>query len=447
MHLDLLKEMLAESQSQDNSEKIDYVKNLEKVKIKLRSELFNLLKDTLGQWTLNIKENYFSYTNNISYLFDDSFTHAQNFLSSYEEDILSQLQTLHDGEQLTIERQIHRHGITYHIREKITYLQKQDLYICSLKDFTKIKKINKDIVNIDKTIFNLIKVFDKNVILLQCNSQGILTYVSSAFCKITHFVNEDILGHNIEEFETKDTNSTSILSLFQDAFSQHKVLNKELKFIKQDRSFFWVNAFITPLSQGDSELSYTLVCYDITNQKLLEDIVNHDALTGVFNRRFYGEIIERELARCKRDNRMLAFAMIDIDYFKQYNDSYGHARGDAALIQVANSLQSNLRRGEDFLFRMGGEEFCVIFSGYDREKSFYFCQKLKDDIEALKIPHIASKVSQHITISIGLVVADLANEVIDELGLYTTSDNALYSAKTSGRNKIFVHPHGELDLF
>ncbi len=96
---------------------------------------------------------------------------------------------------------------------------------------------------------------------------------------------------------------------------------------------------------------------------------------------------------------------------------------------------------------MGGEEFCIVFSGYDDKKSFEFCENIRKNIENLNIPHSGSNVHKNLTISIGLVVSDLAHEIIDELGLYTTSDNALYEAKSAGRNQVFFHKADDIEIF
>lgn len=139
--------------------------------------------------------------------------------------------------------------------------------------------------------------------------------------------------------------------------------------------------------------------------------------------------------------------MIDIDYFKQYNDTYGHAKGDKVLQDVVKALEKNLQRAGDYLFRMGGEEFCAIFSGLDTQKSLQVSEKLRKSVEELKIPHIRNSVSNFITVSVGLVVANLQDDVIDELGLYSASDNALYVAKNSGRNLVYLQKDDEIDLF
>lgn len=449
MDIETLKELLKEHETQNHNEKIDYVISLENIKIKLRAELSRLSNENFGQWFLNQKENTFFTSKNIDYIFDNHSL-AQDYFQTFEEksqqEIVQKLGQLEDRESLRFSRKLLIENKTYEVREEVTFIEKLGLHVGALKDMTAINKIRKNIFIIDKTIYNLMKVFDKNVILIQCDARGILRYVSSAFCDMSRFKDTEIIGHNIEEFEAKGTQKT-LQEIFKETLNEEKTIKHELKFLKKNGNSFWVKAFVSSIPNEDLSTSYTLICHDITNQKLLEETINHDALTGIYNRRYYTEIINKEINRCKRDKKILSFAMIDIDYFKQYNDAYGHRNGDDVLKEVATCLNANLKRGEDYLFRMGGEEFCAIFSGYDDDKAFEFCQKLKRDVEELQIPHRGNKVSPYVTVSIGLVVTDLSHEVIDEVGLYTTSDNALYSAKAAGRNKIFVHPHGDLDLF
>lgn len=448
MDLDLLKNLLQESESQEKYEKLSYIKKLEEIKINLRKQLIQTSNENFGQWFLNLQNDTFCTTENLRPIFEESTCKSTKaYFSSFEnaDEIKQKLLELKDKEQISFEREIQVNNQNYNVQEKIIYLEEAKLYIGALKDMTKINKINKNIFNIDKTIYTMVEIFDKNIILIQCDEEGYITYVSSAFFSISNFTSSTVLGKHINSFQARE--NVDILNILRASSKQSKTKKCELQFKKHDGKEFWVKAFISPITTATGLNSYTLVCHDITNQKLLETITNHDALTGVYNRRYYMEIVNKEIKRCTRDGKILSFAMIDIDFFKQYNDTYGHRSGDEVLQKVAQCLQKNLKRGDDYLFRMGGEEFCAIFSGYDEQKSLEFCQKLKDDVEALQIPHIGSRVSHYITISLGLVVSDLKNEVIDELGLYTTSDNALYSAKMGGRNKIFVHPHDSLDLF
>lgn len=129
--------------------------------------------------------------------------------------------------------------------------------------------------------------------------------------------------------------------------------------------------------------------------------------------------------------------MIDIDYFKQYNDTYGHHQGDTALISVANSLKKSLKRPEDYVFRLGGEEFCVITSEINKEGTLELEKRIKSNIESLLIEHIGSKCSSYLTASIGIkIVSD--DLYLDYDDIYKLADDALYEAKDEGRNKIIV---------
>ena len=143
----------------------------------------------------------------------------------------------------------------------------------------------------------------------------------------------------------------------------------------------------------------------------------------------------------------MSFIILDVDYFKKYNDSYGHKAGDEALIAVSNTLKKSLHRGSDYAFRLGGEEFGVIFSGEDSAESFAFAEKIRLNIEALNIKHSNSEVANHLTVSIGLLVVDFATETINSDGFYTMADNALYVAKNNGRNRVLLHENDTFEMF
>jgi diguanylate cyclase (GGDEF)-like protein len=129
---------------------------------------------------------------------------------------------------------------------------------------------------------------------------------------------------------------------------------------------------------------------------------------------------------------------LDIDFFKQYNDTYGHQAGDEALKAVAKCLKSSLKREGDLAFRLGGEEFGILCSGLDHSQAFDFANSIRERVEDEKIEHKSSLASQHVTISMGLVVAEpeLVNSVND---IYRYADEALYKAKENGRNQVSVY--------
>lgn len=167
----------------------------------------------------------------------------------------------------------------------------------------------------------------------------------------------------------------------------------------------------------------------------LQNLSIMDGLTNAYNRRYYNDTILRIIDSAKRNNKYIHYAMLDIDYFKQYNDNYGHQKGDAALVMIVDCLKKNTSRADDYVYRLGGEEFLVIFESETKEKAFAFANELVKNIEALKIIHGYSDTSQYMTISIGLVSRP-ACDVQDVDEIYKEADDLLYKAKDFGKNQV-----------
>lgn len=234
----------------------------------------------------------------------------------------------------------------------------------------------------------------------------------------------------------------------KDALINKESLEGELQERTVDGKERWYQNSVMPILDDDGkEIGEVIVRYDITQKKVFEKLAVTDPLTLLHNRRHFNEILTREINRAKRENSTLSFIILDIDYFKKYNDSNGHKAGDTALISVANALKSALQRGGDFAFRLGGEEFGIIFSREGREKSLEFAESIRKKIEDLKIPHSASEVSKYITISLGLLHVDFSGVNVNEDGFYSMADDALYIAKKEGRNKVVIHENDDLELF
>ncbi|MCD6260010.1 MAG: diguanylate cyclase [Helicobacteraceae bacterium] len=169
--------------------------------------------------------------------------------------------------------------------------------------------------------------------------------------------------------------------------------------------------------------------------KLIEKLSITDELTSLYNRRHFNDVLTREFSRAKREKQPIAFLMFDVDFFKNYNDTYGHQKGDMALKEIGRLLNHFSKRGSDFSFRLGGEEFGLIFSEKSFEEALAFAQKLREEIEDLNIIHSASNISDVLTVSIGLVYFESV-ENINENNIYRQVDENLYKAKESGRNKV-----------
>ncbi len=174
----------------------------------------------------------------------------------------------------------------------------------------------------------------------------------------------------------------------------------------------------------------------IANKKL-ENASYTDSLTNLHNRRYFNLIYERELKRAKRNKNYITFMMLDIDFFKQYNDTYGHVEGDFALKSVAKVLQDTLRRPSDYVFRLGGEEFGVLLSETDESQSARLARDICNAVRAREIKHKASKVNQYLTISVGVVCVK-ADDKLEENLLISRADEMLYRAKESGRDRYVI---------
>ncbi|CAK0762394.1 conserved hypothetical protein [Gammaproteobacteria bacterium] len=171
-----------------------------------------------------------------------------------------------------------------------------------------------------------------------------------------------------------------------------------------------------------------------TSEKLSIETVT-DGLTGVFNRRFFDKRYKSEFERAQRQHKPISLAMIDVDFFKAYNDTYGHPAGDNVLIIIANSLKTQLNRSSDVVVRYGGEEFVVILPDCSVEGAKLVAEKLRLAVVELNIPHEKSKIENHVTISIG-VASYLSGATCNAKGLLEIADMALYNAKNSGRNCV-----------
>ena len=170
-------------------------------------------------------------------------------------------------------------------------------------------------------------------------------------------------------------------------------------------------------------------------QKDLEDLSFRDGLTGIGNRRRFDTLFGVEWAAARRNKRTLSLLMIDIDFFKQYNDSYGHVGGDDCLKRVAAALSKSATRPRDFVARYGGEEFVLLLPETDERGALHVAKRCRDTIAREAIAHVASKVSPRVTVSIG-VGTMVPTQEDAPLAFIEEADKRLYRAKASGRNTI-----------
>jgi diguanylate cyclase (GGDEF)-like protein len=198
-----------------------------------------------------------------------------------------------------------------------------------------------------------------------------------------------------------------------------------------------------PIYDDDGELIAAVeTVRDITAQKQaqndLESLAARDGLTGLANRRSFDERLELEVRKAARDRTPLTLLMIDIDYFKAYNDTYGHQRGDDCLKAVAQTIAGFVTRANELAARYGGEEFAVILPNTSADAAELMARQLKRAVENLGLTHAGSAAADCLSLSIGGVVVDCADA--DPAKILGAADAALYDAKRRGRNRACIIP-------
>jgi diguanylate cyclase (GGDEF)-like protein/PAS domain S-box-containing protein len=192
-------------------------------------------------------------------------------------------------------------------------------------------------------------------------------------------------------------------------------------------------------TEGDIPAGIIGVMLDITERKKNEDMLRElslmDALTGLGNRRNFDDMLAAEWSRASRQKESLSLLFIDIDYFKQFNDTRGHQEGDRCLALVAGAIKSSCHRGGDFPARYGGEEFAVLLPDVAREGAIVVAERVRARVQGMAIPHAASAIAGVVTISIGAATM-LPSMEKDRQDLVFLADAALYRAKAGGRNRV-----------
>jgi len=217
--------------------------------------------------------------------------------------------------------------------------------------------------------------------------------------------------------------------------------------LTKDGNYVWIRDVVHVVRKENGEVDSLIgFMFDISErkaaeeklvilQKELEELSFKDSLTGISNRRMFDSVMEVEWANALRSHQPLSLVMLDIDYFKQYNDCYGHIQGDECLKRVARILSSAATRPRDFLARFGGEEFVLVLPETDAEAAKKIAERCRNLIYNEQIPHEKSPVSQLLTVSfgVGTIIPTHSDEPIK---LIEEVDKRLYQAKQKGRNCI-----------
>lgn len=301
-----------------------------------------------------------------------------------------------------------------------------DMIIGFLRD-AKYEEVNK----------KYIELIDEHVITSKTNTKGIIIDVSQAFTKISGYEKDEIIGKSHAIVSHPDTPRELYQNMWKTILSG-KIYSGEIKNRNKNGDEYWIETTITPqIDKYGNILGYSAIIRDITDKKRIEEYSITDALTGLYNRRFYDSNFEKEYKISKRESKNLVLLIIDIDYFKQYNDLYGHQGGDEVLKSVAEAMKAVFKRANDYAYRLGGEEFAISFYADSKEIAFDRAEALRVYIESLNIEHNASSVCRYVTVSIGLTFL-VKEQTLDIKDIYKITDESLYRAKHGGRNRVEV---------
>ncbi|MEQ1555544.1 MAG: diguanylate cyclase [Gallionella sp.] len=281
-----------------------------------------------------------------------------------------------------------------------------------------------------------------------------LIYVNAGFEKMTGYTAAEVLGKNCRFLQGAETVQPAV-GVLREAIKRGEGCIVILQNYRKDGTLFWNEFNISPVRNADNLITHFIgVQKDVTarvemlqhlrqSKKALQTanlqlsrLALSDGLTGISNRRHFDEQLQALLSMAQRGGTSIAVLMMDLDFFKRYNDSYGHQAGDACLTQVAQSIAEAFQRPSECAARYGGEEFAVVALNMSAEELTQYAQLLCNKVRALAIPHQDSP-HQFATISIGGVSLTPTRDTTPA-SLLKLADAALYEAKARGRNYVHI---------
>jgi diguanylate cyclase (GGDEF)-like protein/PAS domain S-box-containing protein len=283
--------------------------------------------------------------------------------------------------------------------------------------------------NYNQKIKKYFEIIDSNFLTSTADLDGNITDVSEALCKMTGYTRDELIGKNHNIFRHKDM-PKSVFKEMWDTILSGKIWEGEVKNLKKDGSYYWAQSKITPIFRRDGSIKgFSAIRHDITDKKKLEKLSVTDSLTQIPNRLYLNTNYEKEVKRAKRYKHEFSIILIDVDFFKKVNDTYGHSVGDDCLKQIAKILKENIR-SIDILGRWGGEEFLIISPETDIHEAQVIAEKIRQKISEFNFPVIG-----HVTCSFGISQYHPEDKAEES---FQRADKALYEAKNSGRNKISI---------
>lgn len=315
------------------------------------------------------------------------------------------------------------------------------------------KNLEKIVNQKTKKLKESLDIINHYVFSSKTDKDGIITYVSDAFCELTGYSKEELIGRTHRIIKHPDTPSHEFKTLWE-TITSGKTYQGEVRNMKKNGEEFWLGSHIRPdFDENNEIIGYIAYRKDITHEKMLE-VMNEklekmvesktkelqesneellrtsqtDALTGIYNRKKLKDTLSLKIKKASRYDDQFSIILIDIDHFKNVNDTYGHLVGDKVIIGICNLISTNIRE-IDLFARWGGEEFVILVNNQNINQAELIALKLKEKICESKIEKL------NITCSFG--VAQYTKNDTSE-SIFKKADKALYKAKESGRNCVIL---------
>lgn len=273
--------------------------------------------------------------------------------------------------------------------------------------------------------------------------QGTIQYVNPAFEQISGYSVSEAIGQNPRILKSGEQ-SVEFYQKLWDTITSGQIWRGEFHNRRKDGSLYWEAATIAPVQDNAGQITnYIAIKEDITERKRLEAnlerLATTDSLTGVLNRRQLTKLADLELERAQRYQHPTSVIMLDIDHFKKINDRYGHAAGDLAIQQTAQTLLENLRN-IDYLGRYGGDEFTIVLPETDLERAQQIAERLRTKVEKQSIQSEEKTIQLSISLGLACVSSPAETPPWKFDAATQLADKALYAAKEAGRNCVRVYP-------
>jgi len=359
-----------------------------------------------------------------------------DFMTSIEKDKVCDWQkhvSLLQEKQFMTLRTIHtrKDGTTFPVESSLSYVkdENEEYMIAVARDITQTLDLEKKIQIESNEIKQLQDVISKSVLYTTSDLNGRITSVSKAFEEFSGYKASELIGKNHSIFKNPKTPKKFYQAMWEKLLNNETFVAEVTNNMK-DGTRQWVKLTINPIFDEDgNKVGYSSYRENITDKKELEYISTHDTLTGIYNREYFQKELDKKINSAVRYKQAFGFVMLDIDHFKNINDTYGHTVGDSVLEALTRTIVTHIRQ-DDIFARWGGEEFIIIANGATMDSLKGLIKKLQNEIANTLFDPAST-----ITVSFGLT---LYKEGDSRKSILNRADDALYQAKKNGRDRFEV---------